>query len=145
MPVFSQFGEIVWQLLFNIGIESYRQLLLMSSGWSHCQSHQALVLPIWKSSFFCNAFTRDGVLWNRFVVNWFQGLFVPEKMNGPQFPSLIQVLRFWLRSAWSQFSVPQISLLPGGLLFYALQNVLPVLLVAFYGYTFRSEAIRFCT
>ena len=62
---------------------------------------------------------------------------------GPQFPSRIQVLRFWLRSTSSQFSVPQISLLPGGLLLYAWKKVLPVLLVAFYLYLFRSKAIRF--
>ena len=62
---------------------------------------------------------------------------------GPQFPSRIQFLRFWLRSASSQFSVPQIFLRPGGLLLYAWQKVLPVLLVAFYAYTFRSKVIRF--
>ena len=65
--------------------------------------------------------------------------------QGLQFPFRIQALRFWLRSAWSQFSVPQISLLPGRLLLYAWRKVLPVLVVACYAYTFRSGAIKFCT
>ena len=59
-----------------------QQQLALSSSLSYCKSHQALVLPLWKSAFFWNAFTRDGVLWNGFVVNWlylskFQGFFVP--------------------------------------------------------------------
>ena len=81
-----------------------------------------LFSPYGSQLFFWNAFTRDGVLWNGFVVNWlylpnFQGLFVPAwsaiPFSNPD-PFQIQALRI------------NFSLLPGELLLYACRKVLPV-------------------
>ena len=49
-----------------------------------CLARGTLILPLWKSSFFWNVCTTDGVHWSRFVIDWvylpkFQGLFVKGK------------------------------------------------------------------
>ena len=49
------------------------------------QAEGTLLIPVWTSSFFLNACTRDGVQWNNFVIDWlylpkFQGLFVKGKV-----------------------------------------------------------------
>lgn len=57
-----------------------------------CKARGTLVLPVWKSSFFWNACTLDGVHWSIFVIDWvylpnFQGLFVQGKARNSLFGS----------------------------------------------------------
>ena len=93
-----------------------------------------LFSPYGSQLFFWNAFTRDGVLWNGFVVNWlylpnFQGLFVPAWSAIP-FSNPGSSNQFLPPPRWaSALRLPQ--------------SFTCVLLVAFYAYTFRSEAVRF--
>ena len=49
-----------------------------------CQSRGTLIVPLWKSSFFWNSCSKDGVHWSSFVIDWvylpkFQGLFFKGK------------------------------------------------------------------
>ena len=112
-----------------------------------CRAQGTLVLPLWSQLFSGMPLiemecTGIALLSTGYICLSSRGYLFQQ---GLQFPFRIQALRFWLRSAWSQFSVPQISLLPGRLLLYAWRKVLPVLVVACYAYTFRSGAIKFCT
>ena len=57
-----------------------------------CQARGALIIPIWKSSFFWGTCTKDGVHWSDFVIDWvylpkFQGLFVKGKARNSLFGS----------------------------------------------------------
>ena len=46
-----------------------------------CQARGTLIVPLWKSSFFWNSCSKDGVHWSSFVIDWvylpkFQELFI---------------------------------------------------------------------
>ena len=57
-----------------------------------CQARGTLIAPLWKSSFFWNSCSKDGVHWSSFVTDWmylpkFQELFIKGKARNSLFGS----------------------------------------------------------
>ena len=142
-------------LISKLGLR--QQQLALSSGLSHCRSHQAhegvpssgnpCSLPM-EVSFFSGMpliameCTGIALLSTGYIYLSSRGYCSSRACNS-LFES--RQLDFNFVALRVNFRCPRVSLLPGGLLLFAWRKVLPVLLVACYAYTFRSGAIRFCT
>ena len=89
-----------------------------------CLARGTLILPLWKSSFFWNVCTTDGVHWGRFVIDWvylpkFQGLFVKGKARNSLFGTRsfdfdLVALRIDFRRPWPPLCRQGFCTLPNG-------------------------------
>ena len=75
-----------------------------------CQARGTLIVPLWKSSFFWNSCSKDGVHWSSFVIDWvylpkFQGLFIKGKARNSLFGS--RPLNFYVVALRIDFSCPK--------------------------------------
>lgn len=94
-----------------------------------CHAQGTLVVPVWKSSFFWNSCTSDGVHWSDFVIDWvylpkFQGLFVNGKARSSLFGS--KLLDFDVAALRIDFRRPRPPLLSLGFARSLLGSVTPV-------------------
>ena len=75
-----------------------------------CQARGTLIVPLWKSSFFWNSCSKDGVHWSSFVIDWvylpkFQGLFIKGQARNSLFGS--KPLNFYVVALIIDFSRPR--------------------------------------
>ena len=75
-----------------------------------CHAKGTLIVPLWKSSFFWNSSSKDGVHWSNFVIDWvylpkFQGLFIKGKARNSLFGS--RLLNFDVVALRIDFSRPR--------------------------------------
>jgi len=91
-----------------------------------CQARETLTVPLWRSSFFWNSCSEDGVHWSNFVIDWvylpkFQGLFIKEKARNSLFDS--RLLNFDVVALRIDFSRPRPPRLLEGIAHCPLANV----------------------
>ena len=93
------------------------------------------MIPVWRSLFFWNACTRDGVHWNDFVIVW---LYLPKfsgviyERESSQFSCRQQFLRFRCCFPLRGLSLPQAPFMSSRILYKALWEMSLLFLDAAY-------------